>query len=202
MLSGVEPPRLSPVRLTGRRVCLVPMEEAHVDALWDVARDGELWRESGAVWRGRDDAARYVATALEWAAHGEALPFVTTLTADGAVVGSTRFAAFVPEHLRVEIGWTFLARRCQRAGINPEAKLLLLGHAFDTLGLRRVELKTDAQNATSRRAILRLGAREEGTLRAHMITDTGRRRDTVYYSILAEEWPEVRAGIEARLGAR
>lgn len=195
-------PALSPTTLTGRRVCLVPMAEEHVDALWEVARDPELWLESGAVWRGREDMQRYVGTALEWAARGEALPFVTTLTADGSVVGSTRFAAYVPEHRRVEIGWTFLARRCQRAGINPEAKLLMLGHAFDTLGLRRVELKTDALNSTSRRAILRLGAREEGTLRAHMQLATGRVRDSVYYSILAEEWPDVRAGLEARLGTR
>lgn len=143
-----------------------------------------------------------MATALEWAARGEALPFVTTLTRDDAVVGSTRFAAFVPEHRRVEIGWTFLSRSQQRSGVNAEAKLLMLAHAFDTLGLRRVELKTDVLNATSRRAILRLGAREEGVLRAHMQLATGRVRDTVYYSILADEWPDVRAGLEARLGAR
>lgn len=195
-------PALTPVTLTGRRVCLVPLREEHVDALWEVARDPELWLESGGVWRDRGDAERYVGTALEWAARGEALPFVTTLTRDDAVVGSTRFAAFVPEHRRVEIGWTFLARSQQRSGVNAEAKLLMLAHAFDTLGLRRVELKTDVLNATSRRAILRLGAREEGVLRAHMQLPTGRVRDTVYYSILADEWPDVRAGLEARLGAR
>src|SRR5262245_12758814 len=179
MLSGVTAPALSPIVLAGRHVQLVPMRREHVDALWDVARDPELWRESGALWRGRDDAVQYVETALEWAARGEALPFVTTLADGGAVIGSPRFAAHGPEHARVEIGWTFVARRWQRTAANPEAKLLMLRHAFETLGLRRVELKTDALNATSRRAILRLGAREEGTLRSHMLLATGRVRDTV-----------------------
>lgn len=178
------------------------MGTQHVDALWDVARDPELWRESGGVWRDRNDAARYVDTALAWAARGEALPFVTVRVADGAVIGSTRFAAYAPEHQRVEIGWTFVARAWQRTAANPEAKLLMLRHAFETLGLRRVELKTDALNATSRRAILTLGAREEGTLRAHMLLPTGRVRDTVYFSILAEEWPAVRTGLEARLAGK
>lgn len=178
------------------------MEERHVDALWEVARDPELWRQTGNLWRSRDDARRYVETALAWAARGEALPFVTTRLEDGRVVGSTRFAAFAPEHRRVEIGWTFVARDQQRSAVNPEAKYLMLRHAFEDLGLRRVELKTDALNSTSRRAILRLGAREEGTLRAHMVLETGRVRDTVYYSILAEEWPAVRAGLEARLAAK
>jgi RimJ/RimL family protein N-acetyltransferase len=191
-----------PVVLEGRRVRLVPMGREHVDALWEVARDPELWRESGGLWRDRDDAVRYVETALDWAARGEALPFVTTLAADGSVIGSTRFAAYAPEHGRVEIGWTFVARAWQRTAANPEAKLLLLRHAFETLGLRRVELKTDALNATSRRAILALGAREEGTLRSHMLLPTGRVRDTVYFSILADEWPAVRAGLESRLAAK
>lgn len=195
-------PALSPLTLEGRHVRLVPMGREHVDALWEVARDPELWRETGDLWRDRDDAARYVATALEAAARGEALPFVTTLREGGDVVGSTRFAAFAPAHLRIEIGWTFVARAWQCSAVNPEAKLLLLRHAFETLGLRRVELKTDVLNATSRRAILRLGAREEGILRAHMVTATGRVRDTVYYSILAEEWPAVRAGLEARLSKK
>lgn len=178
------------------------MESSHVDALWEVARDPELWSQTGNLWRNRDDALRYVDTALAWAARGEALPFVTTLVEDGRVVGSTRLANYAREHSRVEIGWTFVARGWQRTAVNPEAKLLLLGHAFESLGLRRVELKTDALNATSRRAILRLGAREEGTLRAHMVTETGRVRDTVYFSILAEEWPGVRVALEQRLARK
>jgi RimJ/RimL family protein N-acetyltransferase len=190
------------VTLAGRVVRLVPMEARHVDALWEVARDQELWRRTGNLWRAREDALRYVETALAWAARGEALPFVTTLAAGGRVVGSTRLAAYAREHRRIEIGWTFVARELQRTAVNPESKLLLLRHAFETLGLRRVELKTDALNVDSRRAILRLGAREEGTLRAHMVLEDGRVRDTVYYSILAEEWPGVRAALEQRLARK
>jgi RimJ/RimL family protein N-acetyltransferase len=114
-------------------------------------------------------------------------------------VGSTRFANADATHRRVEIGWTWLGRDAQRTALNTEAKLLLLGHAFDALGCIRVELKTDALNARSRSAIRRLGAVEEGTLRQHMITSTGRMRDTVYYSILHHEWPAVRDALAARL---
>lgn len=114
-------------------------------------------------------------------------------------MGSTRFANADPGNRRVEIGWTWLGRAFQRTALNTEAKLLMLGHAFDQLGCLRVELKTDALNARSRAAIRRLGAVEEGTLRRHMITSTGRVRDTVYYSVLREEWPAVRAGLAARL---
>jgi RimJ/RimL family protein N-acetyltransferase len=114
-------------------------------------------------------------------------------------VGSTRLANVEPAHRRAEIGWTWVAAPWQRTAVNTEAKLLLLGHAFDAMGCQRVELKTDALNARSRAAIARLGAVEEGTLRHHMITESGRVRDTVYFSILAGEWPAVRAGLEARL---
>jgi RimJ/RimL family protein N-acetyltransferase len=144
---------------------------------------------------------RYAEAALADAARGPALPFAQVDVASGRVVGSTRLGNWAREHRRIEIGWTWVARPWQRTALNTEAKLLLLTHAFEALGCERVELKTDALNARSRSAILRLGAVEEGTLRRHMITDGGRVRDTVYFSILAEEWPTVRAGLAARLSA-
>ncbi len=194
-------PPLAPVELAGREVRLLPLATGHVDALAAVGLDAALWRWTTTHVASRDDMRRYVEQALREAAAGTALPFVTTLAADGTVVGSTRLANYAPRDRRIEIGWTWIARPWQRSAVNTEAKLLMLRHAFDTLGCRRVELKTDALNARSRAAIGRLGAVEEGTLRQHMVTETGRVRDTVYFSILAAEWPTVRARLEARLQA-
>jgi RimJ/RimL family protein N-acetyltransferase len=119
--------------------------------------------------------------------------------ASGQAVGSTRYAAIEPLHRRLEIGWTWLARSHQRSGANTEAKLLLLAHAFETLGAYRVEIKTDVLNEQSRRAIERLGAVQEGIFRRHVVTSTGRVRDTVYYAILDSEWPAVRARLRSAL---
>ena len=194
-------PALAPVTLAGAHVRLVPLSLDHVAALCRVGLDPELWRISTSVIATEGDMRRYVEQALAWQAAGTALPFATTLAADGTVVGSTRLANYAPRDRRVEIGWTWIGTPWQRSAVNTEAKLLLLGHAFDTLGCIRVELKTDALNARSRAAILRLGATEEGTLRRHMITESGRVRDSVYFSIVDEEWPGVRAGLRARLAA-
>jgi RimJ/RimL family protein N-acetyltransferase len=185
--------------LVGRWVALEPLATAHVDALCAVGLDAELWRWTASLVRSVDDMARWVAEALAWRDAGTALPFAIVERASGRVVGSTRLANVEPAHRRAEIGWTWVAAPWQRTAVNTEAKLLLLGHAFDAMGCQRVELKTDALNARSRAAIARLGAVEEGTLRHHMITESGRVRDTVYFSILAGEWPAVRAGLEARL---
>ena len=170
-----------------------------MDALWEVADDPELWVWSVADMSCRNDIVAYVDEALASAASGDALPFVTCLADDGRVIGSTRFGTYVPEHEHVEIGWTWLGRPWQRSAVNTEAKLLMLGHAFETLGVARLEFKTDRMNEVSRNAIARLGAREEGTLRAHMVAHTGRSRDSVYFSILRAEWPAVRERLEARL---
>ncbi|HWK89155.1 MAG TPA: GNAT family protein [Longimicrobium sp.] len=193
---------LTPVVLEGRHVRLVPLSLEHLPALWEVARDPELWRWTQACIRGEADLRRYVETALRWRDQGTALPFATTEAATGRVVGSTRFANADAEHRRVEIGWTWVGTPWQRTAVNTEAKLLMLRHAFETLGCIRVELKTDALNQKSRSAILRIGAREEGTLRSHNITETGRRRDTVYFSILDGEWPDVKQRLETMLAAR
>ncbi|MEQ8762621.1 MAG: GNAT family protein [Planctomycetota bacterium] len=188
-----------PVTLAGRIVTLVPLTEGHVDALWEVGSDPEIWRWTGKTLRTREDMQAYVAEALRSRAAGSALPFATTLTETGQVVGSTRFGAIALEHRRVEIGWTWIAPPWQRTAVNTEAKLLMLTHAIEVLGCTRVELKTDALNDKSRRAIQRLGAKEEGILRKHMLTERGRMRDTVYYSLLDDEWPEAKRRLEGRL---
>ena len=134
------------------------------------------------------------------AASGMALPFAQIEKVTGRVIGSTRYANIERTHHRLEIGWTWIARPWQRTAMNTESKYLLLRHAFETLGCMRVELKTDSLNAKSRAAILRLGAREEGTFRNHMISSGGRIRHTVYFSIVGAEWPEVRSRLESKLG--
>jgi RimJ/RimL family protein N-acetyltransferase len=190
---------LDPVTLQGRHVRLVPMTREHVPALWQAASDPELWRWTVSQLRGEDDMRRYVEEAMTAQAQGTALPFVTTDAATGQVIGSTRFAN--AEGPRVEIGWTWIAAPLQRTAVNTEAKYLMMRHAFETLGLLRVELKTDALNARSRAAILRIGAREEGIFRKHLVTESGRVRDTAYFSVIDDEWPQVKARLEQMLAA-
>jgi len=195
-------PALEPHTLTGRVVRLVPLQMEHLDALLPVAADEELWRFTPTAASTRESLREYIATALAEREAGIALPFVTTERETGRVVGSTRFAAYARPHRRIEIGWTWVGRSWQRTAVNTEAKLLMLTHAFETLGMRRVELKTDRLNEKSRNAILRLGATEEGTFRQHMVTAGGRIRDTVYFSILGAEWPLVRSRLIEKLAAR
>ena len=190
---------MTPVTLEGAHVRLEPLTRAHLDALAEVGLDPDLWIWTASTVRTRDDLAAYVETALAGQADGTALPFATVDRASGRVVGSTRFGNYVAAHRRVETGWTLIAPPWQRTAVNTEAKLLMMAHAFDTLGLTRVEWKTDALNARSRAAILRLGAIEEGTLRSHMVVRDGRLRDTVYFSVTADEWPAVRDRLTARL---
>jgi RimJ/RimL family protein N-acetyltransferase len=140
----------------------------------------------------------YVEAALAAQAAGRELPFATIEQVSGRIVGSTRYLNIEPVHRRLEIGYTWVAPSWQGSGINKEAKLLMLAHAFDVLGALRVEFKTDTRNVESRRALLALGAIEEGVLRSHMASHAGR-RDTVYYSVLATEWPRVRARLAARV---
>lgn len=185
--------------LVGRHVRLEPLTRHHLPALTEVGLDPDLWRWTSSRVRTPDDMAAYVDRALEERLKGSALPFAIIDLASGRVVGSTRFAAIEPAHRRLEIGWTWLARPWQRTALNTEAKYLMLRHAFERLECGRVELKTDALNERSRRAIRRLGAVEEGILRRHMVTEGGRVRDTVYYSIVADEWPGVKARLEAML---
>jgi RimJ/RimL family protein N-acetyltransferase len=192
---------VSPVTLDGPRLRLEPLAEAHHAAFCAVGLDPELWRWIPSPVRTPDEMAAYIATALEDQARGAALPFAMVDRASGQLIGGTRYGNIDLDHHRVEIGWTWLARPWQRTAANTEAKYLLLRHAFETLGCIRVELKTDALNERSRAAIQRIGARQEGILRNHMITASGRIRHTVYFSILDSEWPDVKTSLEHKLGA-
>ncbi|NUO65413.1 MAG: GNAT family N-acetyltransferase [Gemmatimonadaceae bacterium] len=193
---------MAKVTLSGRHVRLEPLERAHVEALIPIAQDPELWR-IGMESAGSPELMRaYVERALAARDAGLALPFVTVEQKSGTVVGSTRFGNYDRVHRRIEIGWTWIAAPWQRTAVNTEAKLLMLAHAFETLELRRVELKTDVLNARSRAAILRLGATEEGVFRQHVATWNGRVRDSVWFSILGGEWPAVRERLVAKLAGR
>jgi|ERR1041384_5856606 RimJ/RimL family protein N-acetyltransferase len=190
--------------LTGRFVELVPLRLEHLDALCGVGLDPDLWRVTLNKVHDRAGMERYVRTALDAQTAGVALPFTIIAREPGGavVVGCTRYHNIDAYNRRVEIGYTWVARRWQRTPINTEAKYLLLRHAFEALDCVRVEFKTDRLNERSRTALKRIGAKEEGIFRRHMLTDDGRWRDTVYYSILAEEWPGVRDALELMLGPR
>jgi RimJ/RimL family protein N-acetyltransferase len=191
--------RIEPVTLEGRHVRLEPLDDTHFKGLCAIAFDEALWQLQVTPMRDREDLRQYVAIARADQLRGSALPFATIDRSSGQVIGSTRFANIERTHRRVEIGWTWIARPWQRTAANTEAKLLMLTHAFERWGCIRVELKTDVLNEQSRRAIRRIGAKEEGILRSHMQAWNGRRRDSVYFSILDHEWPEVRAGLTAKL---
>ena len=190
---------VAPVVLEGRHVRLEPLREEHLAGLAAVGLDEELWRWIPTPVRTVEEMGTYIATALREQAQGASLPFALVEAKTGRPIGSTRYGNIDRNHYRVEIGWTWVARQWQRTPINTEAKYLLLKHAFETLGCIRVELKTDSLNERSRAAILRIGAREEGIFRNHMITASGRIRHTVYFSIVDSEWPAVKAHLEAKL---
>jgi len=183
---------LAPVVLDGLRVRLEPMTMDHLDALVEAGRFEELWRWTQANPSTPDAMCDYMQAALDEQRSGSCMPFVTIDKPSDTVVGSTRFGNIDVRNRRVEIGWTWVTPRFQRTYVNSEAKYLMLSRAFDVWGCVRVELKTDLLNARSRAAILRLGGVEEGVLRRHQLTQGGRFRDTVYYSILDNEWPGVR----------
>jgi len=201
MLLKAEKTSVEPVTLEGRHVRLEPLQRGHLAGLAAVGLDSELWRWIPTQVRSTEEMAAYIETALEEQERGVSLPFALMEKATGRVIGSTRYGNIERAHRRVEIGWTWVARDWQRTAINTEAKYLLLRHAFETLGCNRVELKTDSLNERSRAAILRIGAREEGTFRNHMITSTGRVRHTVYFSIIDSEWPSVKTRLEAILNS-
>jgi RimJ/RimL family protein N-acetyltransferase len=175
------------------------MREQHAGALADIGLAPELWLYTGTRIAGPGDAEAYVRAALQGAAQGTMLPFITVLQSDSRVIGSTRFANYDAASRRVEIGWTWLMPAQQRSGANVEAKLLMMTHAFEQLGCNRVEFKTDVLNLKSRKALLGIGAVEEGVLREHTLIWDGRKRDTIYYSVLAAEWPAVKSRLADRL---
>lgn len=191
--------RIDPVTLEGRLVRLEPLSLEHVPGLADVALDPAIWQWTIARPTTEADLRAWVEAALAGRDAGHELPFATIDQATGRPIGSSRFMNIVLEHRRVEIGWTWLAPAWQRMGANREAKLLMLGHAFDTLGCRRVEFKTDSLNEPSRNALLGIGAQFEGIFRNHMVMPGGRMRHSAWYSVIDEEWPAVRVGLERSL---
>jgi RimJ/RimL family protein N-acetyltransferase len=176
-----------------------PMSLDHVAALTDVGLDAEIWRWMPLTVQTPGEMRALVEQALADSSDGSQVPLVTVEKASGRVVGSSRYLNVDGANRRVEIGWTWISPRWQRTAVNTEAKLLMMRHAFDTLGALRVEFKTDSLNERSRAALVGIGAIEEGTLRNHMVTQGGRRRHSTYYSVIEEEWPRVRQQLEARL---
>lgn len=193
---------VEPVTLEGSHVRLEPLQESHYEVLRVAGADEELWRWYPAPAFTPEQMKGYIRAALDGQAAKTALPFVTFERASNTLVGSTRFMNIDQPNRRVEIGSTWIVKPWQRTAINTEAKYLMLRHAFEKLGCIRVEFKTDALNQQSRNAILRIGAKEEGIFRQHMVTWTGRLRDSVYFSILDDEWPQVKSALEEKLKRR
>jgi RimJ/RimL family protein N-acetyltransferase len=191
--------KVEPVVLEGKLVRLEPVEPRHAPGLWQAASDPVIWRWFPYRIGSLAETEQMIAVARGGAAAGSMLAFAQVLRATDEIAGSTSYLAIEPAHRRLEIGATWLNPRFQRSGANTEAKLLLLGHAFEKLGCRRVEFKTDSDNRQSRTALARIGATEEGTFRSHMVRQGGGRRDSVYFSVIDEEWPRVRSHLEALL---
>ncbi len=185
--------------LRGARVHLLPLRREHASELYQVGRDPAIWTYMPQRMQSEEDFQIWIEQSL---ARRDSLgdrPYALALADTGALIGSTRFYDLSLAHRHTEIGWTWIARPWQRSFVNTEAKLLLLREAFETLGLQRVALRTDGRNLQSQAAIERLGAKREGIWRKHLILPDGFTRDTVYYSILDSEWPEVKANLSKRL---
>ena len=193
----------SPLTLEGSFIRLEPIRPDHAELFWEVSKADleDIFRWIPYSMKTREDFERLIDKAFTEQERAESIVFVTVERKSGRTVGSTRFMNIDRANRRVEIGSTWIAPAWQRTPVNTEAKYLMLRHAFEVWGCVRVELKTDALNQKSRNAILRIGAKEEGTLRRHVVTWTGRIRDSVYFSILDDEWPEVKTKLEARLRA-
>jgi RimJ/RimL family protein N-acetyltransferase len=205
MSSEVSPLNIvSPITLEHSAVRLEPLRREHAQIFWDVAQNDldNIFQWIPYSMKTREDFARLVEKAFTEQERGESVVFATVERSSGKTIGSTRFMNIDRANRRVEIGSTWIAPAWHRTAVNTEAKYLMLRHAFEVWNCIRVELKTDALNQRSRNAILRIGAKEEGTLRRHVITWTGRVRDSVYFSILDNEWPEVKTKLEERLKER
>jgi RimJ/RimL family protein N-acetyltransferase len=188
-----------PITLEGDHVRLEPLSLNHLDQLCQVGLAPTLWRWTTTVLHTAADMREYIETALSARSEGTAFPFTAILKETEEVVGSTRFGNIDFENRRLEIGWTWVGIPWQRTVVNTETKYLMLRHAFESLGCIRVEFKTDSLNQPSRKALLRIGAKEEGILRNHMIVHDGRYRHSVYFSVISEEWPAVKAELEHKL---
>ncbi|MFF3941008.1 GNAT family N-acetyltransferase [Streptomyces phaeofaciens] len=193
----------SPVTLTGRHVRLEPLAQTHLGELFAAGgRDEEVWRwQGGPAPRTQEELGDTLSTLLEDSGRGAYVPFAVIHRASGQAIGWTTYMDIDVADERLEIGWTWYGRAYWRSAVNTESKLLLLTHAFEDLGMGRVQLKTDHLNHRSQAAIARLGAQREGVLRRHRRRPDGTWRDTVYFSILAPEWPAIKERLAARLGA-
>jgi N-acetyltransferase len=191
--------QLQPVVLEGRGIRLEPLADEHHEALAAAAADGRLWELWFTAVPSPEGMRDYVADALKGQREGHMLPWVVRDLASGTIIGSTRYHDIVPTIDRVEIGYTWYRQSRQRTHVNTTCKLLLLAHAFDTLGCKVVGLRTDSFNFRSQRAIEALGAKRDGVIRHYGVRRDGSARDTVMYSILSTEWPDVRRHLELRL---
>jgi RimJ/RimL family protein N-acetyltransferase len=191
--------KVEPVVLEGGFVRLEPLDDAHVPGLGHAGQSDDIWRYMPIRMNDEASASGWLQIARVWLAAQEGLAFATLDRETGEVVGSTAFLAASPPNLRVEIGATWVTPSRQRSPVNTEAKYLMLCHAFEVWRCNRVEFKTDSRNDKSRKALLRIGAREEGIWRNHMVMPDGHLRHSVYFSVLPSEWPEVKAALEARL---
>jgi RimJ/RimL family protein N-acetyltransferase len=192
---------IHPITLEGQYVRLEPLTMAHEAPLISAAADGELWNTTVTIIPGPEGMRAYIQAALTGQAEGRELPFAIINKDSKQVAGTTRFYEISRLDRKAAIGYTWLAKSAQRTPINTEAKLLLLTHAFESWRCVRVELITDVLNEQSRAAILRLGAKQEGILRKHLILPSGRIRDSVFFSITDDEWPEVKAGLMKKLNS-
>jgi len=191
-----------PVTLHGKHARLEPLTLEHAEDLFAAGNDPEIWRYMPyPAFRSPADARRWIEDTLALAATGSIVPFAIILQSSGRATGSTRYMDIQRANRSLEIGFTWLAPQVQRTPLNTECKYLLLKHAFEQLGAVRVQLKTDGRNEKSQRAIERVGAMREGTLRKHMILPDGFIRDTVYYSIIDSEWPAVKERLEKKMSA-
>ena len=188
-------------RMEGSIVVLEPLAEAHADELWEAARAPEIWSWLANVGESRERFDTWMEMALEAAASGEEGPLAIRARGAGRLIGSSRYLHVRPDDRALEIGWTWLNPDAWRTGANVETKLLMLEHAFERLGCLRVELKTDARNERSRAAMAALPAQFEGIMRKHMIVPDVGVRDSAYYSIVDDEWPEVRSNLKRRLSS-
>jgi len=187
---------VGPVTLAGRIVRLEPLSLDHVPRLAEVALDPAIWRWTIARPQSEADLRDWAETAIRNREAGTEYPFATIEASTGRPIGSSRYMNIVLEHRRLEIGWTWVAPAWQRSGANREAKLLMLTHAFEVLGCRRVEFKTDSNNEPSRTALLGIGATFEGIFRKHMVMPGDGVRHSAWYSVIDDEWPLVKAGLE------
>ncbi|WP_420178894.1 MULTISPECIES: GNAT family N-acetyltransferase [Paenarthrobacter] len=190
---------IEPITLTGKFVTLEPLSQEHHDGLADAARDGDLWKLWYTSVPTPEGMAAEIDRRLDLQAKGSMVPFATRSNATGKLIGMTTYMNIDAETPRLEIGSTWNAASAHGTGTNPDSKLLLLRHAFETLGCPAVEFRTHWMNQQSREAIARLGAKQDGVLRSHSRSKDGALRDTVVFSILDHEWPAVRNGLEFRL---